>query len=64
MTEGLADANDNPTEALINLFRTWSDGGTGLLMTGNVMIDRRLIEDVCRQSTCSIRSRFSAASQM
>ncbi len=44
MTEGLADANDNPTEALINLYRTWSDGGTGLLMTGNVMVDRRYLE--------------------
>jgi 2,4-dienoyl-CoA reductase-like NADH-dependent reductase (Old Yellow Enzyme family) len=44
MTEGLADANDNPTEALIKLYRTWSDGGAGLLMTGNVMIDRRYLE--------------------
>jgi len=44
MTEGLADANDNPTEALINLYRTWSDGDTGLLMTGNVMVDRRYLE--------------------
>jgi 2,4-dienoyl-CoA reductase-like NADH-dependent reductase (Old Yellow Enzyme family) len=44
MTEGLADANDNPSEALIKLYRSWSDGGSGLLMTGNVMIDRRYLE--------------------
>lgn len=44
MTEGLADAADNPTEELIDLYRIWSDGGTGLLFTGNVMVDRRYLE--------------------
>lgn len=44
MTEGLADASDNPTEELIELYRLWSDGGTGLLFTGNVMVDRRYLE--------------------
>lgn len=44
MTEGLADAIDNPTERHINLYRTWSDGGCGLHITGNVMIDRRYLE--------------------
>ena len=44
MTEGLADAYDNPTDALVQLYRSWSAGGTGLLITGNVMIDRRYLE--------------------
>lgn len=44
MTEGLADAQDRPTEALDRLYRTWSEGGTGLLLSGNVMIDRRYLE--------------------
>ncbi len=44
MTEGLADANDNPTEKHLNLYGTWSDGGCGLHITGNVMIDRRSLE--------------------
>jgi len=44
MTEGLADANDNATERHQHLYRRWSQGGAGLLITGNVMIDRRYLE--------------------
>jgi 2,4-dienoyl-CoA reductase-like NADH-dependent reductase (Old Yellow Enzyme family) len=44
MTEGLADKHDLPTPALIQLYKTWSQGGTGLHITGNVMIDRRYLE--------------------
>jgi 2,4-dienoyl-CoA reductase-like NADH-dependent reductase (Old Yellow Enzyme family) len=44
MTEGLADNFDLPTPALIQLYKTWSQGGTGLHITGNVMIDRRYLE--------------------
>lgn len=44
MTEGLADKGDLPSEALNTLYRTWSLGGTGLHITGNVMIDRRYLE--------------------
>lgn len=40
MSEQLADRNNAPTKELIHLYRTWSEGGTGLLVTGNVMIDR------------------------
>lgn len=29
MTEGLADANDNPTSELNQLYKTWSEGGAG-----------------------------------
>ncbi|WP_293625520.1 NADH:flavin oxidoreductase/NADH oxidase family protein [Salinisphaera sp.] len=40
MTEGLADARMNPTSELATLYRRWSHGGAGLLITGNVQIDR------------------------
>ena len=44
MTEGLADAQLRPTPRLDTLYRRWSEGGAGLLVTGNVMIDRRVLE--------------------
>lgn len=44
MTEGLADAADGPTEAHARLYRAWAEGGTGLLVTGNVMVDHRFLE--------------------
>lgn len=40
MSEQLGDKYHNPTQGLINLYRTWAYGGTALLVTGNVMIDR------------------------
>lgn len=40
MTEGLADAHLRATPRLERLYRRWSEGGTGLLLTGNVQIDR------------------------
>lgn len=40
MSEQLGDSNHQPTAQLINLYDTWAQGGTGLLMTGNVMICR------------------------
>lgn len=44
MTEGLADAHNKPTQSHQNLYRHWSIGGAGLLITGNVMVDRRYLE--------------------
>lgn len=44
MTEGLADENDTAGERLATLYGRWSDGGAGLLVTGNVMVDRRFLE--------------------
>jgi 2,4-dienoyl-CoA reductase-like NADH-dependent reductase (Old Yellow Enzyme family) len=44
MTEGLADADDRATARLATLYRRWSHGGAGLLITGNVMVDRRFLE--------------------
>lgn len=39
MEEGLANANLQPDERLFQLYRQWSQGGVGLIITGNVMID-------------------------
>lgn len=44
MTEGLADAELRATPRLATLYRRWSEGGAGLLITGNVMVDRRVPE--------------------
>lgn len=44
MTEGLADAEDRATVRHETLYRRWSEGGAGLLLTGNVMVDRRYLE--------------------
>ncbi|MGE7717699.1 NADH:flavin oxidoreductase/NADH oxidase family protein [Priestia megaterium] len=40
MSETLATKDNNPTQALVNLYSRWAQGGAGLLMSGNVMVDR------------------------
>lgn len=44
MTEGLADARNRASEAHVRLYRRWAKGGAGLILTGNVQIDRRHLE--------------------
>ncbi len=44
MTEGLADAHDQPTRAHERLYATWARGGAAVLLTGNIMVDRRYLE--------------------
>jgi len=44
MTEGLADAGNRATERHVTLYRRWAEGGAGLLLTGNVQVDRRYLE--------------------
>jgi 2,4-dienoyl-CoA reductase-like NADH-dependent reductase (Old Yellow Enzyme family) len=44
MTEGLATAAGLPTPELERLYRIWSEGGSGMLLTGNVQIDRHHLE--------------------
>ncbi len=39
-SEQLGDRNRNPKQGLATLYRTWAEGGSGLVMTGNVMVDR------------------------
>ncbi|MGV9676546.1 nitroreductase family deazaflavin-dependent oxidoreductase [Nocardia sp. NPDC003482] len=40
LSEGLGTADHGPDERLERLFRRWGAGGFGLVVTGNVMIDR------------------------
>ena len=44
MTEGLADANNVATDRHVTLYRRWAEGGAGILLTGNVQVDRRYLE--------------------
>ena len=44
MTEALADDWGRATPALERLYELWSKGGAGLLLTGNVQVDRRYVE--------------------
>jgi 2,4-dienoyl-CoA reductase-like NADH-dependent reductase (Old Yellow Enzyme family) len=44
MTEGLADAHDRATAAHRRLYSTWARGGAAILLSGNLMIDRRYLE--------------------
>lgn len=41
MEENMADAGQLPGPALRRLYRNWAQGGVGLIITGNVMIDGR-----------------------
>ncbi|MCB4435086.1 NADH:flavin oxidoreductase/NADH oxidase family protein [Alteromonas sp. McT4-15] len=39
MEENMAQANQLPGDALFRLYRAWAEGGIGLVITGNVMVD-------------------------
>jgi 2,4-dienoyl-CoA reductase-like NADH-dependent reductase (Old Yellow Enzyme family) len=43
MSETMGTVDNHVTEELIRLYQRWARGGTGLLITGNVMIDTRHI---------------------
>jgi len=40
LSEALADKRNAPDHRLVQLYRRWSQGGYGLIITGNVMVDR------------------------
>lgn len=44
MTEGLADDYNRATDRHQTIYRRWAEGGAGMLLTGNVMVDRRYLE--------------------
>ncbi|MFL6160087.1 MAG: NADH:flavin oxidoreductase, partial [Marmoricola sp.] len=45
MTENLSDADNQPTVRHERLYRRWAEGAAGgLLVTGNLMVDRRFLE--------------------
>lgn len=41
MEENLSDYEHTPSEAIFKLYRAWAEGGAGLIITGNVMIDSK-----------------------
>ena len=41
MEENMADADHAPSERLLRLYQAWAEGGAGLLISGNVMVDSR-----------------------
>ncbi|WP_091838019.1 NADH:flavin oxidoreductase/NADH oxidase family protein [Marininema halotolerans] len=43
MSEGLGTPDHRPTPLHVTLYRRWAEGGAGLVVTGNIMIDRRAI---------------------
>ncbi len=43
MEENMADSGQLPGPAIHRLYRAWADGGAGLIITGNVMIDGRAL---------------------
>lgn len=40
LNEALADKNYDVTENHIELYRKWANGGVGLIVSGNVMVNR------------------------
>ncbi|MFT7420961.1 MAG: 2,4-dienoyl-CoA reductase-like NADH-dependent reductase (Old Yellow Enzyme family) [Arcticibacterium sp.] len=43
MSENLSNKYHEPTAALVNVYKKWAQGGAGLLITGNIMIDAKAI---------------------
>ncbi len=71
MTEGLADPQGRPTEDLERLYRIWALGGAGLLITGNIQVDRNhlerpgnvILDRMPDAQTRSALARFAAAAR-
>jgi 2,4-dienoyl-CoA reductase-like NADH-dependent reductase (Old Yellow Enzyme family) len=40
LSEALGDDDNSPDDRIVTLYRRWGQGGYGLLVTGNIMIDR------------------------
>lgn len=40
LSEGIAEANGRPSEALFNLYERWGKGGAGILISGNTMVHK------------------------
>ena len=43
MSEALGTYDNRPTLGLVTLYQRWAASGIGLILTGNVMIDRRAL---------------------
>jgi len=44
MSEGMADADNRSTQRLETLYRRWATSGAGLLLSGNIQVDRWHLE--------------------
>ena len=44
MTEGLATPEGLPSQELNRLYGLWSDGGAGILLSGNIQVDADHLE--------------------
>ena len=44
MTERIANSDHTPHSGHMNLYSAWAKGGSGLIVTGNVMVDRTYLE--------------------
>lgn len=45
MSENNADKGGKPSERIIKLYKTWGEGGTGILISGNVMMDSKALNE-------------------
>lgn len=43
MSEALGTSTQSPCDSLVTLYKKWAQGVAGLVMTGNVMIDRNAL---------------------
>ncbi|NLP52761.1 NADH:flavin oxidoreductase/NADH oxidase family protein [Bacillus sp. RO1] len=43
MSEGMADEHNRPTQKLVRLYETWAESEAGIVVTGNVMVDKRAL---------------------
>ena len=69
MTEGLADIQGYPTAELEKLYGIWSDGGAGLQISGNILVDgdhlerpgNVIIDHMPDEEMCAALKRWTAA---
>ena len=45
MSENNADKGGKPSKRIIKLYKTWGEGGTGILISGNVMMDSKALNE-------------------
>jgi len=43
MSENMSSRHHGPTESIIHVYERWANGGAGLILTGNIMVDSRAI---------------------
>lgn len=45
MSENMSPRNHSPNKPIIKAYQCWANGGAGLIITGNIMIDRKAIAE-------------------